>query len=181
MNKPTREHNGYEYLFAIKPEFADKWYIRNKRFILYENDTLTGQYLTTMWLNYIMTEQVDCFYEVMIIKVEVCCVRRNQIIRDIERVSASRNYYNIPEVAMYGVIDGSCLREAKNKISNILENKTFEMASVQIIIKLSVGDLNNDELLVSVQGFNKKNTDKPSIDKNDIVYSLTLPMFTTVI
>lgn len=181
MNGPTREHVGNEYLFAIKPEFADKWYIRNKRFVLYENERLNGQYLTTIWFNHAMTEQVDISYEFMIIKVEVGCTRRNQIVRSIANAAGSNNYFNISEVAMYGRIDGPSLREAKNKISDILENRTFVMGAVQIKCKLIIGDLDNDELHVSIQGSYKKNTTEPTCDKPEVMYSITLPMFTTSI
>lgn len=172
VNQPTREHRGMEYFFALKSKDSDKWVICNKRFVLSIDEHVFGEYLTTMWFNCLMK---DTSYEFMIVKLHVGSDyrQRNQIAY---QINLGINYHNIPNVFLYGQINFDYLKETKNKIANMMSGETYAMASIPIRCDLIIGDKNNNDLIITMQG---SYTSESPCDEPEIMYTFTLPMFKT--
>lgn len=170
VNQPIREHRGMEYFFGLKSKESDKWNFYNKRFVLNIGEHMFGEYLSTIWFNYLTK---DTSYEFMIINIDVRSgyTYRNQIVY---QINANTNYINNPNVFLYGVISKESVRETKNKIANMMNGETYAMASIPIRCDMVIGDKNNDELIITLQG---SYTNEMSCDEPEIVYSFTLPMF----
>lgn len=174
VNQPTKEHMGMEYFFAMKAKDSEKWFICNKRFILSVDQHISGEYLTTTWFNYLLK---DTSYEFMVIKVNVKSNTCDRIAIACQINSAS-NYNNIPNVVLYGHINNEKLNETKNKISNMMDGEAYVMASIPLTCDLIIGDKNNDEFIVTIQGSYNTNI---FCDEPEIMYTFTLPMFKTSI
>ena len=65
---PVREHNGMHYYFAHFSHPENKWVINNQRFLLNPGDELFGQYITSNWFNWPMTQDKGMKFAVIGVK-----------------------------------------------------------------------------------------------------------------
>ena len=154
------------YFFAVKQGGCDKWTVLNKKFVLtIVNGRANGDYLTTMWFNCLLVDEVS--YEFMVIENDVESATRIEY-----QINSSINYHTIPNVCLYGKISRELLQETKIKISNRLDNKSCDIECIPIHCSLNIGDKTTDELVINLQG-----TINKMADKSKIIYTLTLPSF----
>ena len=65
---PVREHNGIHYYFAHFSHPENKWVLNNQRFLLSPGDELFGQYITSNWFNWPMTQDKGMKFAVIGVK-----------------------------------------------------------------------------------------------------------------
>ena len=164
-------YNDKCYFFAVKQEGCDKWTIHNKKFVTtLVNGQVNGDYLSTMWFNCLLGDEVS--YEFMVIENEVESATSR--LTSIEyQINSHINYDTVPNVYLYGNISSELLRETKIKIANRLDNKTCDIACLPAHCSLNIGDKHTDELVITIQGAINKTSDNPKI-----MYTMTLPSFT---
>ena len=85
---PVREHNGMHYYFAHFSYPENKWVLNNQRFLLSPGDELFGQYITSNWFNWPMTQDKGMKFSVIGVK------NRSNRGRVIDQLNSSYTFCN---------------------------------------------------------------------------------------